>query len=98
MLVMDAIAQILKREGISTLFCFPTTPLIEAATMRRWLPTRSVGYPLRGLCLPYACQGSHRQKCVSPIFTTKAAITKGGIPVDNAARTSATEATSVMLS
>src|SRR3984893_5377110 len=30
MLVMDAIAQILKREGISTLFCFPTTPLIEA--------------------------------------------------------------------
>src|SRR5215813_11893212 len=31
MLVMDAIAQILKREGISTLFCFPTTPLIEAA-------------------------------------------------------------------
>src|SRR6202040_390181 len=31
MLVMDAIAQILKREGISTLFCFPTTSLIEAA-------------------------------------------------------------------
>lgn len=31
MLVMDAIAQILKREGISTLFCFPTTPIIEAA-------------------------------------------------------------------
>src|ERR1700730_11927098 len=31
MLVMDAIAQILKREGISTLFCFPTTPVIEAA-------------------------------------------------------------------
>jgi acetolactate synthase-1/2/3 large subunit len=31
MLVMDAIAQILKREGIATLFCFPTTPLIEAA-------------------------------------------------------------------
>lgn len=31
MLVMDAIAQILKREGISNLFCFPTTPIIEAA-------------------------------------------------------------------
>ena len=31
MLVMDAIAEILKREGISTLFCFPTTPIIEAA-------------------------------------------------------------------
>ncbi len=31
MLVMDAIAEILKREGISTLFCYPTTPIIEAA-------------------------------------------------------------------
>jgi thiamine pyrophosphate-dependent acetolactate synthase large subunit-like protein len=31
MLVMNAIAHILKREGISTLFCFPTTPIIEAA-------------------------------------------------------------------
>lgn len=31
MLVMDAIADILKREGISTMFCFPTTPIIEAA-------------------------------------------------------------------
>ena len=31
MLVMDAIADILKREGIDTLFCFPTTPIIEAA-------------------------------------------------------------------
>jgi acetolactate synthase-1/2/3 large subunit len=31
MVVMDAIAQILKRERISTLFCFPTTPIIEAA-------------------------------------------------------------------
>lgn len=31
MLVMDAITEILKREGISTLFCFPTTPIIEAA-------------------------------------------------------------------
>jgi acetolactate synthase-1/2/3 large subunit len=31
MQVMDAIAEILKREGISTLFCFPTTPIIEAA-------------------------------------------------------------------
>jgi thiamine pyrophosphate-dependent acetolactate synthase large subunit-like protein len=28
---MDVIADILKREGISTLFCFPTTPIIEAA-------------------------------------------------------------------
>ncbi len=27
----DAIAEILKREGVSTLFCFPTTPLIENA-------------------------------------------------------------------
>ena len=31
MLVMDAIAEILKREGIKDLFCFPTTPIIEAA-------------------------------------------------------------------
>ncbi|MBV8889404.1 MAG: thiamine pyrophosphate-requiring protein [Alphaproteobacteria bacterium] len=31
MLVMDAISEILKREGISTMFCFPTTPIIEAA-------------------------------------------------------------------
>jgi acetolactate synthase-1/2/3 large subunit len=31
MLVMDAITEILKREGIRTLFCFPTTPIIEAA-------------------------------------------------------------------
>jgi acetolactate synthase I/II/III large subunit len=31
MLVMDAMANILKQEGIDTLFCFPTTPIIEAA-------------------------------------------------------------------
>ena len=31
MKVMDAITEILKREGISTMFCFPTTPIIEAA-------------------------------------------------------------------
>ena len=31
MLVMQAIAEILKRENISQLFCFPTTPIIEAA-------------------------------------------------------------------
>src|ERR1700694_2375892 len=31
MQVMDAITEILKREGISTLFCFPTTPIIESA-------------------------------------------------------------------
>ncbi|HEX3974327.1 MAG TPA: thiamine pyrophosphate-requiring protein [Stellaceae bacterium] len=31
MLVMDAITEILRREGISTMFCFPTTPIIEAA-------------------------------------------------------------------
>ena len=31
MLVMDAMADILKREGVDTLFCFPTTPIIEAA-------------------------------------------------------------------
>src|SRR5256714_2236263 len=31
MLVMDAITEILKREGISTLFSFPTTPIIGAA-------------------------------------------------------------------
>jgi acetolactate synthase I/II/III large subunit len=30
MLVMDAITEILKREGISTMFSFPTTPIIEA--------------------------------------------------------------------
>jgi thiamine pyrophosphate-dependent acetolactate synthase large subunit-like protein len=27
----DAIAEILRREGVSTLFCFPTTPIIEHA-------------------------------------------------------------------
>jgi acetolactate synthase I/II/III large subunit len=31
MQVMSVIAEILKREGVSTLFCFPTTPIIEAA-------------------------------------------------------------------
>ena len=31
MLVMNVIAEILKREGVQTLFCFPTTPIIEAA-------------------------------------------------------------------
>jgi acetolactate synthase-1/2/3 large subunit len=31
MQVMNVIAEILKREGVSTLFCFPTTPIIEAA-------------------------------------------------------------------
>src|SRR5580704_14234615 len=31
MQVMNAISEILKREGVSTLFCFPTTPIIEAA-------------------------------------------------------------------
>src|SRR6516165_12688540 len=29
MLVMNVIAEILKKEGVSTLFCFPTTPIIE---------------------------------------------------------------------
>jgi len=28
---MDAIAGILKREGVTTIFCYPTTPIIEAA-------------------------------------------------------------------
>ncbi len=31
MRVADAIVEILKREGVSTFFCFPTTPLIENA-------------------------------------------------------------------
>ncbi|MBS0244645.1 MAG: hypothetical protein JSS20_20945, partial [Proteobacteria bacterium] len=31
MQVMDVIAEIMKREGIETLFCFPTTAIIEAA-------------------------------------------------------------------
>lgn len=31
MKVMDVITEILKREGISTMFCFPTTPIIESA-------------------------------------------------------------------
>ena len=31
MQVMEAMAEILKREGLSTLFCYPTTPVIEAA-------------------------------------------------------------------
>src|SRR5688500_7747697 len=31
MKVMDAITEILKREGISTMFSFPTTPIIESA-------------------------------------------------------------------
>jgi thiamine pyrophosphate-dependent acetolactate synthase large subunit-like protein len=31
MKVMDAMSEILKREGITTMFCFPTTPIIEAA-------------------------------------------------------------------
>ena len=31
MKVMDAITEILKREDVSTMFCFPTTPIIESA-------------------------------------------------------------------
>ncbi len=31
MRVMDAIAEILKKEGVEQLFCYPTTPIIEAA-------------------------------------------------------------------
>ena len=31
MLVMDAMARILRKEGMDTMFCFPTTPIIEAA-------------------------------------------------------------------
>jgi thiamine pyrophosphate-dependent acetolactate synthase large subunit-like protein len=31
LLVMNVIAEILKKEGVSNLFCFPTTPIIEAA-------------------------------------------------------------------
>lgn len=31
MKVMDVIAEILKREGVEQLFCYPTTPIIEAA-------------------------------------------------------------------
>jgi thiamine pyrophosphate-dependent acetolactate synthase large subunit-like protein len=31
MIAMDVIAECLKREGVSTLFCYPTTPMIEAA-------------------------------------------------------------------
>jgi acetolactate synthase-1/2/3 large subunit len=32
MKALDAVAEILKREGVEYLFCFPTTPLIDAAT------------------------------------------------------------------
>ena len=31
MRVIDAIAEILKKEGVQYLSCFPTTPVIEAA-------------------------------------------------------------------
>lgn len=31
MRVVDAVAEILKREGVEYLSCFPTTPLIDAA-------------------------------------------------------------------
>jgi len=31
MRVMDVVADMLKREGVDTLFCYPTTPIIEAA-------------------------------------------------------------------
>ena len=31
MRVMDVVIDMLKREGISNLFCYPTTPIIEAA-------------------------------------------------------------------
>src|ERR1700741_385189 len=31
MLVMKVISEVLKKKGVSTLFCFPTTPIIEAA-------------------------------------------------------------------
>ncbi len=42
MLVMNVIAEILKKEGVSTLFCFPTTPIIEAAADRLGLESKKV--------------------------------------------------------
>ena len=33
MKVVDAVAEILRREGTEYLFCFPTTPLIEACAV-----------------------------------------------------------------
>ncbi len=32
MKVIDAVAEILKREGVEFLACYPTTPIIEAVT------------------------------------------------------------------
>src|SRR4051794_41743640 len=61
MQVMDAITEILKREGISTMFCFPTTPIIEAAVaggMRPGIcrPERGGGHMAGG-----GPGGAHRQ-------------------------------------
>src|SRR3981081_396156 len=56
MLVMDAITEILKREGISTLFSFPTTPIIEAAVAGGMRPVicrqERVGVHLAAGCAP----------------------------------------------
>ncbi len=42
MRVIDAISEILKREGVEYLPCFPTTPVIESAA----------GAGIRAHCLP----------------------------------------------
>ena len=38
MQLIDAIAETLKREGVSKLFCYPTNPLIESAAARGITP------------------------------------------------------------
>ena len=48
MQVMNAISEILKREGVSTLFCFPTTPIIEAAVAAGIRPVGLATTVMRG--------------------------------------------------
>ena len=53
MRVVDAIIQVLKKEGIDYLSCFPTTPVIEAAAQADGRPNSVGGHPrTRGAHLP----------------------------------------------
>ena len=51
MRTVDAIAEILKREGVEYLSCFPTTPMIEAAAQAASVPS-SAARSEWGLALP----------------------------------------------
>jgi hypothetical protein len=57
MKVMDAITEILKREGVSTMFSFPTTPIIESPPPQAYGPS-SAARNASASTWPTAARGS----------------------------------------